>query len=234
MKNTIKKIISNKWILRSLLHTIYFNFKYLPLKQAVKLPILLYKPRLLKLAGSIKIEAENIHFGMIQLGRNIVSFYPNSGITIENEGNIIFKGISKICSGGCLSVKRNANLTIGNNFTATAELKLACHFSITICENVLIGWATKIFDTDFHKLTYLDQNEHKKPFGSINIGRNVWIANDCLIMKNTVIPDNCVVGARSTMMKKYDIPSYSLIAGSPATFIKTGCWLNRNDMQIEY
>lgn len=234
MKKIFQKIISNKWVLRSILHTIYFNLKYLPFHQAIKLPILLYKPRLLRLAGSIKIEAENIKFGMIQLGRNIVSFYPNSGITIENEGNIVFKGISKICSGGCLSVKKNANLTIGNNFMATAELKLACYSAITICDNVLIGWETKIFDTDFHRLTYIDSEIQKQSYGAIHIGSNVWIANDCQIMKNTTIPDYCVVGTRSTLMKKYNVPLYSLIAGTPAKLIRTGCWLDRNNMQIAY
>lgn len=34
-------------MLRSIFSTIYFNLYYLPFKQAIKLPILLYKPHLI-------------------------------------------------------------------------------------------------------------------------------------------------------------------------------------------
>ena len=42
-------------IIRYLPWTIYFNFHYLPLKQARLLPILLYKPKLLSMRGKVKI-----------------------------------------------------------------------------------------------------------------------------------------------------------------------------------
>jgi acetyltransferase-like isoleucine patch superfamily enzyme len=233
MKAVIKKIYTYRWIFRSIFKTIYLNFKCLPFKQAIHLPILLYKPRLLALSGRIRIETKQISFGMIQLGRNKVSFYQSTGITIENKGLIVFKGKASICSGGCLSVNKTGALTIGNNFTSTAELKIACYCSITIGENVLVGWETKIFDTDFHRLTYLNGN-NTKAYGSIVIGNNVWIANDCQILKNTVIPDNCIIGTRSTLMTKYDVPSYSMIAGTSGKIIKTGCWLDISNMTIEY
>lgn len=42
-------------MLRSVLSSIYFNFHYLPFRQAMRLPILLYKPKLLKMKGNVKI-----------------------------------------------------------------------------------------------------------------------------------------------------------------------------------
>lgn len=42
-------------ILYSLPKTLYFNFHYLPFKQAIHLPILLYKPNLVKCSGKISI-----------------------------------------------------------------------------------------------------------------------------------------------------------------------------------
>jgi acetyltransferase-like isoleucine patch superfamily enzyme len=234
MRKKIQLLWGYRWIFRSLFKTIYLNFKCLPFRQALFLPIILYKPRLLTLSGKINIEAAKIRSGMIQLGRNEVSFYPNSGITIENEGTIVFKGNAKIASGSCLSVKKNAVLTIGDNFHATAELKVACYCSTTIGDNVLVGWETKIFDTDFHQLTSVDKSKILQAFGPITIGNNVWIANDCLVMKNTNIPDFCVVGARSLLMKNYDVPPYSMIVGNPANLKKTGCFLDRHNMQITY
>lgn len=53
--NVLKKIWKNRWILKSIIQSIYFNFHYLPYKQAFRLPILLYRPKFLKLQGSIAI-----------------------------------------------------------------------------------------------------------------------------------------------------------------------------------
>ena len=47
----LKKICSKRWMLRSLVSTIRFNFHYLPFSQAIYLPIGLYKCKLLKLGG---------------------------------------------------------------------------------------------------------------------------------------------------------------------------------------
>ena len=74
-----KKIWNNRRVLRSILYSIYFNFHYLPFKQAIRLPILFYKPKFKDLKGSVKIVGE-LKFGMIRLGFPIVSLYPNSGI----------------------------------------------------------------------------------------------------------------------------------------------------------
>ncbi len=46
--NLILKIWNKKWILRNILQTLYINFHYLPFKQAIKLPILVYKPKFIK------------------------------------------------------------------------------------------------------------------------------------------------------------------------------------------
>lgn len=81
----MNKILSNRWILRSILKTIWFNFHYLPFRQAIKLPILLYKPKFLVCKGRIKIDGP-VHFGMITLGCYRVSIYPNTGFTYENWG----------------------------------------------------------------------------------------------------------------------------------------------------
>lgn len=65
----LKRVWRGRRILRYILHSVFFNFHYLPFHEAVKLPILLYKPKLLKLKGTIKIKQEDkIGFGMIRLG----------------------------------------------------------------------------------------------------------------------------------------------------------------------
>lgn len=55
MMNILTKLWNNRRILRSILPSVYFNFHYLPFSQAIRLPILLYKPRLLKMKGNVKM-----------------------------------------------------------------------------------------------------------------------------------------------------------------------------------
>ena len=47
-----------------------------------------------------------------------------------------------------------------------------------------------------------------------------------LILKGTLLPDYTTVGARSLLSGKYDVPSYSILGGSPAVLKKTGYWRN--------
>jgi acetyltransferase-like isoleucine patch superfamily enzyme len=69
----------------------------------------------------------------------------------------------------------------------------------------------------------------------IKIGNQNWIGNRSNIMKGTETPDNCIIAANSMCNTKYDIPSYSLIAGSPAKLKKTGIYrvLDKEEQEIE-
>lgn len=241
MLNILKKIyknwLNNKWILHSLPSSIWFNFHYLPIKQAIHLPILLYKPKLLECKGSIQIDTNQIKFGMIILGKFICSLYPNDGITFENHGGrIIFKGNALIGNSSFISIGKTANLTIGNQFRINAALKLACYYNINFGNGVEIGWDSLIMDTDFHQLISTSKNEgiQKKDYGAISIGNDCWIATKALVFKNTVLPSNCIVAANSLLNKTYDIPEKSLLAGQPAVLKKTRVYRDKEKDRIFY
>ena len=109
----ISKLYKKTKQFKYILHSIYFNFHYLPIKQAIRLPIILYKPELLSLKGKIIIESNDIHFGMIRLGFRNVGIYPNTGITYENRvGTIIFKGKCFIGNSSAISIEKKAELEI--------------------------------------------------------------------------------------------------------------------------
>lgn len=54
-KSIINKLWERRHELRSLPQSVWFNFHYLPWRQAIHLPILLYKPRIVDGKGSVKI-----------------------------------------------------------------------------------------------------------------------------------------------------------------------------------
>lgn len=235
MFGKVKKVWRSRWVLRSLLSSIYFNFHYLPFKQAIKLPILLYKPNLIKCNGKIIIDADDIYTGMIRLGVWMVSIYRNTGIMFENSGGtIIFNGKCSIGNDSSIAVGTHGELVIGSGFCATASLKLVCYNNIKFNDNVLIGWDCIFMDTDFHKLTRIGENGCSKGYGSIIIGANNWFGCKCVVLKNTQTEDFISVGSSSLLNKKYAFPSYSVIAGNPVKACAYGLYLNREDDAIDY
>jgi acetyltransferase-like isoleucine patch superfamily enzyme len=207
----IKKIWKRRSDFRSIFSSILFNFYYLPFKQAMYLPILLYKPKFISLKGNVFLsEDSNIRFGMIRLGFPSVSIYPNSGIIFDNRGTILFNGNCFIGNNSAISIAESGNVRLGDNFRASTTFKLVCYYDINIEENVLLGWDCIIMDTDFHKLTKLSGG-YSKGYGSINIGNNCWIANSCKVLKKTRIPNYSVVTAGSIISGPIDFPEYSII-----------------------
>lgn len=218
--------------LRFLPWTLRFNFHYLPFSQAIKLPILLYKPKLLTLNGIIRISG-GVKFGMIKLGFNQVSIYPNSGITWSNSGTVIFKGRCNIGNASAISIGEKSILTIGDNVRATTALKLVCYHRIDIGEQTLIGWENIICDTDFHSV--MTTTGKTKGYDSIIIGPHNWLAMQSLILKGTQTPPFTVVGARSTLNKNYVTHGEKiLLAGSPATLKCRDIYLDRQNDKIIY
>lgn len=229
-QNIFNKTWKNKWIIRAIFQSIYFNFHYLPFKQAIRLPILLYKPNLLELKGEIIIDCPQIKFGMITFGRYLVPLYPNSGITFQNKGGkIIFKGSCTIGNASTISVLQNAELELGDGFFSSTSIKLVASKSIKMDKNVRFGWNCTVCDTDFHNLTILKTGQKLPADAPIIIHQNCWFAQNCIILKGTEIPAFCIAATNSLLNKKYEIPEYSLIAGQPAILKKTGVFRNLED-----
>ena len=223
IKRIFNKIRSNCWVLRSIVPTVYFNFHYLPFKQAIKLPIFLYKPHLKLMKGTITIIG-GVKTGMIELGRNQVALYPNNGIIYSNNGgNITFCGKCSIGNNSAIAIGKKGFVEFGRNFKASTTFKLASQFHVTFNDNVLFGWDCVVMDSDFHKLTKISGG-YTKGYGAIEIGSNTWLGNGVLVLKNSIIPNCCVVGAKSVISGKQDVPNYSLICGNPAKLIKVGVW----------
>lgn len=227
----IKKVLS---ILRYLPHTLYFNFRYFPFKQALKIPVILYKPRFIACKGKVVIEAENITLGMIKLGFNQAHAYPHSGIVWENNGGIVvFKGNALIGNNSSLCIGPKANVTFGDNFNATTTFRLVCWYKIFFDYNVRFGWDNLVLDTSFHRLKCCNGEYASKGYGSINIAHDAWIATKCIVLANTETQPYTVVATNSLLSRKYD-RLHVIIAGSPAKIIKEGVYRDLYDDIITY
>ncbi len=86
-------------------------------------------------------------------------------------------------------------ITIGDNVTLAPRVHILCHDAST-CHH--LGYAR---------------------IGRVNIGNNVFIGADTVILPGVSIGDNAVVGANSTVTKS--IPADVVVAGNPAKIICT-------------
>lgn len=219
-KSIVKKVIENAWIARSFHKTLYFNFKYLPFKQAIKLPILLYKPHFNNLSGHVEIHSSHIKRGMIILGKYCANIYPNNGIQLDIRGDLMFDGNCIIGNDSYISISDNGTLFLGDNLRITSSVKLVCYNKIKIGDNVLIGWQCLMCDNDFHSIIDLTINQAKRITKPIEIGNHVWIANSCSLIKGALVPSNSVVASHSLVNKDMGNEENILIAGSPAVVKK--------------
>ena len=223
MKNRISRLIV---LLRALLPSVYFCLKYLPFRQAIKLPILIYKPRFLQLKGSVMLESEKVHFGMIKLGFFTSALYPDADITIRNEGEIIFKGKCRIGNDCYVICGKHGRIEFGEGFTVTAGLKLVSECGITFGKDTWIGWGGLVIDTNFHPLYDTEKKAFRKAFGKIRIGDNNWFGTGCVIMPRVQTPERCIFGARTVVTRGGQYEPCCVHGGSPVRV------LSRNVMLI--
>ncbi len=186
----------------------------LPLKQAIKLPIILDKPFFKKLSGKIIIEG-TVKSHMIYLGGSSAEIYRHNGIILSIEGVIIFKGNTFIADGAII-VGDKGVLEVGENVGINSHNKIMAYHLIRIGCNASIGFDVTICDTDFHSIKNVYTNKKMKAYAPIYIGNNNWIGQGCLLLKGTRIPDYVIVSARSLCNRKYKCKEKSIIYGNPA------------------
>jgi acetyltransferase-like isoleucine patch superfamily enzyme len=210
----------------NLMKTIKFNFKMLPFKQAMKLPVLFYgKTDFRSLKGKVEIKGP-LSTAMIRVGIKDEYVDTSVGNTIWTiNGTIVFNGPLKIWRGTYFVVAKNAVLDIGSKTTKLgSNLKIMCFDRITIGDCVRIAWECQIYDTSFHYLELLNNDHEIKPLSKpIVIGNRVWLGNRSTVSKGAVIPDDTIVASSSMVNKDFSqIEPYSMLAGCPASVKGTG------------
>jgi acetyltransferase-like isoleucine patch superfamily enzyme len=96
-------------------------------------------------------------------------------------------------------INTNSKVTIGNDVGIGAEVMIWTHGA----------WLdiTQGFPADF---------------GPVTIGNNVWLPAKSIMLPNTSIGDNTVIGIGSIITK--DIPAGCLAAGTPCKVLRTDCY----------
>ena len=208
----------------SLHKSLYINFRSLPYKIALKMPIVAYtNVEIQSLEGKIKISNCEIRPLMIQLG--VYQRYRSKGQTrINNHGIIVFQGEGKILRGAEVTVFKEATLSIGNSFFIGENSLIFAAESVSIGKNSRISFGSIVCDSDFHYMINVNDRTIRKRSKPIEIGDYNWITNNVSIKKGVKTPNYITVAANSVLLKDYskDIEPFSILAGNPAKIIATG------------
>jgi maltose O-acetyltransferase len=117
-----------------------------------------------------------------------------------------------------------AHISVGENTVINTNCMFIDDNTITIGKNGLIAPFVQIY-TAKHPVKASDrvQNSGNAPFTTltspVNIGDNVWIGGNSVILPGVTIGNNVTIGAGSVVTK--DIPDNTLAFGNPCTIIKT-------------
>ncbi|WP_285825041.1 DapH/DapD/GlmU-related protein [Schaedlerella arabinosiphila] len=150
----------------------------------------------------------------------------------------MFEGGRNLTTGRCCRFDLEGTeetLFIGKDCEIGDMAHIVAHEKVVICDNVLI--ASKCFISDTNHGTYkgeiqdapnIKPNARKLRTSSVEIGSNVWIGENAVILAGSKIGDGCVIGANSVVSGT--IPSFTIVGGVPAKILKqydavTGKWI---------
>lgn len=108
--------------------------------------------------------------------------------------------------------------THGKNFHYNSGYPIDANYPwlITVGDDVTLATGVKLLA---HDASTAKIDGVRTRIGIIEIGNNVFIGCNSIVLPNVRIGDNVVIGAGSVVTK--DVPSNSVFAGNPARFIGT-------------
>lgn len=208
--------------LLSLPKSIYFNFRNLPLKQAVRLPFYIRYGTRLNIKGKVCIDDESaIRWAMIVIGSHEADISDpkhTTCITVEKSARLVFEHSAHIGLGSKIFVKEGASMYLGDNFAVSANSSFICYKRIIMGRDIQFSWGCQVMDSDTHTIIGMN-GRRMNPDREVRVGNKVWIGSNVTIMKGSIIPDNCVIGAES-FVAGTNFSANSIIVGSPAKSFK--------------
>jgi len=144
------------------------------------------------------------------------------GEVFIHEGCNIIYGVN-ISAGSPVTVGRYSSLNGPNTDIHCSINPVTIGAFSSIARNVSIQEYNHKFDAAssylIHKNVFkepVDKDVYSK--GSVEIGNDVWIGTQCVILGGAKIGDGAVIGANSVITG--EIPPYAVVAGSPAKVVK--------------
>ena len=172
---------------------LYFNFKMLPFRQAVKFPFDFYGAiRFQSLRGKVELNGQ-VRRGQFQFGRFQYEIFHKEPTVITIDGLWKFNG-SVMCMGigSQIEIHEKAIFEMGEDIVFGARARIFIRKNVVLQNHIRFSWEVQLFDSNFHFM------------------RNIETGMIPYINKSVFIDDHCWIGNRTTINKGTRIPAYSL------------------------
>ena len=132
------------------------------------------------------------------------------------NGSSIYIGRGTMIFGKRVNIEANdiSIIHIGHGCQIHSDVNITARKKIKIGNECLMAKYVYILDSD-HAIKEGVIQPNKFIEKEVFIGDNVWIGTKATILKGSLIPNYCVVGANSLINKEFNT-FYTLIAGTPA------------------
>lgn len=139
------------------------------------------------------------------------------------QRHLNFSGItgSQFKIGGGSSIESLSYLTYNSH--AVCEIGRNCMFSFDIT----------LYNTDGHPIFSTATGKIVNWVDGIKIGDHCWVGKGATILKNSVVPDDCIIGYNAVVSGHLK-ESHAAYAGNPARLIKTGITWDPNGVKAGY
>jgi len=134
---------------------------------------------------------------------------PNTEISLDRKSTFSVGKKFNMRSGAKIRVRKDAKLTLGKNVSISHNCIITCHEKISIGDNAQISPGVLIYDHDHDFRADGGLNAGKFITSPIEIGKNVWIGANTIILRGAKIGDNCVIAAGSIVGK--EIPDNTVL-----------------------
>lgn len=140
-------------------------------------------------------------------------------IILEPDAELVFKGRFSLKNDTIIYVKKNAKLILGQNSSTGHHTEISVSNNVVIGDDVIMGAYTYITDSNHSfDLRGISIRNQGMEVGCVNIGNNVWIGRNAMVLKNAGVGDNSVVAAGAVVTKMYG-PNV-ILGGVPGKILK--------------
>lgn len=165
----------------------------------------------------LKMKLWGIEFGKGCSFRGNMLFNKAPGSTMKIGDRCVFNSNDRFNNRGMnhkciLQTTGSGKISIGDR-CGFSGVSIVSSISVTIGDDVMCGTNVMIGDRNDHEKKYPEWQP-----APINIGNNVWIGMNSIVMRGVIIGDNTIIGAGSIVTKS--IPANVIAAGSPCRVIK--------------
>lgn len=157
--------------------------------------------------------------------------FQKSEFIVKHKGSLLVNSDTNIFTGCHIVINENATLQFNGGYLNTGVI-IDCFNAITIGQNVAIAKGVVIRDSHNHQIinsnaindnNQRNANNTSPPISTlistpINIGNNVWIGTNALILAGVTIGDNAIIAAGAVVNK--DVANNTLVGGVPAKTLK--------------